>query len=290
MALTIANMRDIIWQATASVESDYSKIEVDRALRVACQEFVRRTKVTRANGSKTLTVDNPVVDTSAITGFRPERFISAEVGYDDRGTWATSTSYTKRQLVVGDGTPDAYIYYCVTSHTSSADNEPPNAVWSRVYSRLGDEITGPYSYEHIRDRLTVYGQTGMPEEIAFEDLDTGYVWPVPNLAYPIKIWFYNDLTSWTLGGSDSTTLNIPDEYLDTICWTGAAAVLDEPQPDTLASNPQWRWFLNVYCEEVAGQVKSFMKVGRKRARAYTNTSRVATRREDRVSGYGSYSF
>jgi hypothetical protein len=85
-------------------------------------------------------------------------------------------------------------------------------------------------YNNIRHRHEKESAEGKPELIGF-DGDNMIVYPTPDAAYTLTVQTYElqDVSSWTIGGTDATTLavtlDIPDRWVDDVLWFGARGYL-----------------------------------------------------------------
>jgi len=261
--ITFSEMRLTLRDWTSSDATQSPNINCDRAFRRAAFAILNEVpKLTRASLTKDLTAFIAEVDLTGEARFREENIFAMEITLKDRSTWATSTSYAVRDVVVGDGSPDAYLYKCISAHTSAADKEPPNTTyWQRVYSKFGDKVDGPIDFAHMYRLLTKEGSTGLPTHLAINEHGTGYVYPAPDdtNTYTLKIWYYGGLVTDKSGGAfvvgestSSLKILIPRQFMDDI-MEAAAAVLDAPMPDTLTSNPTWQRYIGITIPAVRSQ-------------------------------------
>jgi hypothetical protein len=85
-------------------------------------------------------------------------------------------------------------------------------------------------YNNIRHRHEKESADGKPELIGF-DGDNMIVYPTPDAAYTLTVQTYElqDVSSWTIGGTDGTTLavtlDVPDRWVDDVLWFGARGYL-----------------------------------------------------------------
>ncbi len=98
-------------------------------------------------------------------------------------------------------------------------------------------------YEVIRREYDTSDATGRPEMIGFNG-NRMFMFPTPDDAYTVNIeaWDTLDITGWTIGGTDATTLakeiNVPDRWAYEVLNIGARAylILGAPgHPDAQAS-------------------------------------------------------
>lgn len=238
---------------------DWLDTDLERFAIYCGHELVQTCNCTRTTATLNATANTPELDLSGVTDFRQERLLEARVTYNDRGTWATATAYAVNDLVQGDGTPDALYYTCVTAHTSDADTEPPDSNWTRVRFTPGTHLQHTAAH-NIR---AAYNQT---LTLASPDADAGWTWtnatedlgrphhlgmvtdtlawlyPTPDIAYPITLVYDATFAEWTIGQSPSFVLNVPDEFAVKIATEGIPAVAMAGHPEALAGNPLWAMF------------------------------------------------
>lgn len=82
-------------------------------------------------------------------------------------------------------------------------------------------------YTELNAAVVADSALGIPVAMAFLDWTTAEVWPVPDIAYTLKIRYWLAFNSWAFGTSspDSVTLNLPTDYLPRVLSEGAASVL-----------------------------------------------------------------
>lgn len=260
---------------TSFADADY-----DRAARDCLHYMVSQgLDVMRSTATVTLTANDPHVDLTApvAAGFRAERFIMAEIGYVDEGTWASAATYDINDLVQGDGNPDSYLWVCTQAHTASASNEPGSsggaAYWTRVDNRLGTRLRyraynetvnprgrryplvrhadGWYYYDDYQSDPNVAGglTSDRPQLIGFRTPTDAYVWPTPERSFPLNLVWRSVVPAWEYGAGGtvaSIEFYLPDEYTNALFHHGIPAKLMHPQqPD------QWRAFTNEVDEVIA---------------------------------------
>ncbi len=99
-------------------------------------------------------------------------------------------------------------------HIASTDWRPVQVVDYEVLRRMHDAVTA----------------SGRPELVAFHG-DKAYLYPTPDASYTITLqsWELLDVSSWTIGGTDASTvahtLNIPDRWAYDVLWFGARGYL-----------------------------------------------------------------
>jgi|TARA_R100000306_G_scaffold44045_1_gene42240 hypothetical protein len=225
---------------------DWSDSDIDRIFRNIATEYIKRTRALDGSVTVSVPANNPTIeDISAASGgddFLAERLTAAEVGYVDKGTWASGRAYVVRDLVQGDGSPDSYLYRCISDHTAASGNEPPNGTyWGRVYSKIGTKIFTNYSYDAIRQFYENDGKSGLPTRLGFETNVKAHLWPSPDVAYKLVIKYWTPLEAWTVG-TDNEELSLPEEYIEPILPI-VAAVLNSANPHSLHTNKDYMRFI-----------------------------------------------
>lgn len=237
-----AEMRTTVKLLGGANGDDWSDSDIDRAFRNVATEYIKRSRALDSTATITLTANDPTVANIAAsaTDLLAERITAAEIGYVDRSQWsASSVSYAVRDIVQGDGNPDLYLYRCITAHTSTDILEPPNGTyWERVFSKLGTKVFTNYSYDAVRRFLVQDGKADVPTRMGFETNVKAHLWPAPDAAYKLVIKYWAPLESWTIG-STNATLNLKDEYIETILPV-TAAILDSPNPHALTRNAEYQ--------------------------------------------------
>jgi hypothetical protein len=212
--------------------TSYDKKDIESALIPAAMELLEEIPVlVVSNGAVTCTADNAELDFSSVTGFSAEAIKQVEIGYT-KSTWATATAYTADlNLVTGDGSPDSKLYLCTTSHTSGASTEPPGSNWTQVLSNQGTRVNRK-SYQDIMGKIRNLGTTvDRPQEIGWENENTAFLWPAPDLAYPVDIIYEATLDNVNfdpdtdVGTLEVIDVTIPDRYVTPLAWWGIPAVL-----------------------------------------------------------------
>ena len=264
--MLLAEARERIRQSMFGNANTFDALTIDRALLMAGNEFVRRTRCTTTQDTVTVTDNDPEVDLSPLADFRPERMTRIEIAYNDRGTWATSTAYSVNDLVQGDGSPDTLLYRCVSAHTSDGTNEPPNdTYWAQVQWKRGPEVSVS-DYDSIADMLSgrsyvalpsiAVTTPGQPRSIGFLTSGTAYVYPVPDAAYILSVIYYQPFTDWQLGTEMAVTLNIPDEYINPVLFYGAPALLESPDPTISRSSARFQQF-EIEIDKLSGAIGNY---------------------------------
>ncbi len=91
------------------------------------------------------------------------------------------------------------------------------------------------SYENIQRKATVDAGAATPTHLAFlDDTSAGLLWRTPHEDLTARMRWWVPFTSWTPGGSGSTTLNIPDDLIMPVLKYGAAAMALEANKETRA--------------------------------------------------------
>lgn len=228
---------------------------MDNAIKLVCHEILRVCDCARTTSTKVLTANNPLVSLS-ITDFRVDKLVRMWTGYADQGEWDNVTNYAVNDMVQGDGNPDALFYRCKVAHgpgvaaPHDAAAEPPNSTYWEQVSWGGGFNVELKDINYVSKRLDEYVETGRPECIAFINNTTGYVWPVPDLAYTLNLLWKSPLESWT-SGEASVTINIPDEYVHPAIWFGAVAALKHSDANVRNDSFPWQRFQE-FLQNIAG--------------------------------------
>src|SRR5690606_1774878 len=146
--------------------------------------------------------------------------------------------------------------------------------------RYDQEVGLPgYALEHVDydtvrralTRGTAISTTTPPTMIAFRSPTEGFMDAAPGTVYPdLRVTWYDTLTAWTPGTvtpGTSVTLNVPDEYLGTPIWFGAASVVQHNDPASQFSSAAWQRYVD-YRERVKGRFTYDRGVGIKDENAY----------------------
>ncbi len=269
MALTLADLRTRVLFAVRGGDAAYPPSQIDVALQQAIDEAALQTHCRRVVGTVTLTAYDPRVTVSSLTvagvtatDFLPGRLIDAQIGYHSRGTWSAALgSVAVNDLVQGDGSPDSSWYVCTAAHTAASDNEPPNdSYWSLVQVPTGTPLTiravpdlldfhrgsGPWYI----DRSRYYDESplatpGRPHSIGFgPELGQAWVYPTPEMAYPLRLYYWRGGPTWTPGTSATISFDLPDEVLSAAAQYGAPAHLMHLSEDSGRAMTLWRLYEN----------------------------------------------
>ena len=278
--MDLCSLRDRVLARVQRANISFTPTDVDYAIQTALNELDLDSYFSLVyTDTATMVVNNPQVDLSELVpedvdnvtteGIRPERVIRVELAYNDRGTWATATSYAVNDLVKGDGTPDSYYYVCGLANTSDADNQPGtaggNTYWSMVLWQHGQVLPitnrdtvarllgdSPVATPYLPANYVVVGNLmqapGLPTICAFLTQNTLLVYPPPNLAYKLRLLIQYPLTEWEAGQSSDIDIALPNNILlpsiDGICYW-----LDSMHPDRLL----WRQRFDLHKRKVMGQ-------------------------------------
>jgi hypothetical protein len=184
----------------------------------------------------------PSGDTSVFTNADIDRSIQAAC---DDFALATNASRQTSSFTINSGLSDVLDW---------PDNCTPDRVL-RVYleAETSGVITQPTirPYEDLLDaKADDSGSTGTPTMIVFRDGDTQFVWPLPDDAFTGTVVWAPPLTAsatWTVGGTDNTTLNatlnLPDDHLRTILMYGAVAILQHTEIEQKFTSAAWQQYL-----------------------------------------------
>lgn len=249
MAITADEAVDIV-RSSIRNPSVYDNDDIARAILSVGNDFVQRTRCTRSSGTVTLAANTAEYDyaTSAITDLRPEDFETAEIIYIDEGAWADATAYTVNDLV----TENSKFWRCISAHTGPGDGstQPDSGAdyltyWSRVAAKTGypvDCVDYQFISRDLRNpeifRTPSYGYADAfieqyrPERFAFKDHTNLVVYPIPQAAWKLQIWYvppFNDFDP--TGALSATTLNVPERYVRPMLRYGVAAELMRLDPE-----------------------------------------------------------
>lgn len=240
MALTEA--RNTVWATTKTDSSSNSASDVDRAIKMALDEFVRQTRFLRkTDDSINLTANVATISTQCLTDFRPERLYKAGIRHPRNANglaWSSSSiAYAKNEIVQND----SLFYVASSAHTSSSSNEPGTStgtVWRRVQWDREYELEHRNYASVARFLNNQSGRMGIPEIdnaliaasdrpsiLAFRTDTQGIVWPTPASNWAVRLTYYEPSPQWVIGTSEDVTLNVPDEYMRGILVWGASAIL-----------------------------------------------------------------
>lgn len=250
--MRLTEIRKTVRLSMGAEDGEYSDADIDRGIRLCLNEFQRVLRFQRSVSVVVVTAGNAEFSVSA-TDFRPERVLLIERVYNDRSTWADSTSYAVDDLVQGDGDPDSYLYVCIHPHTSSSLNEPPNeSYWVRVPWKRGQTVD-QVGFDLISDWMVgARPWTGedacRPMYVGWSPDGKGYVWPVPTSNVRLSVTYANPLPEWTPGTQAMVDLEIPDEYIDPMVWFGVPAALMYRTEGQRVMSDQWNRFKTAILE------------------------------------------
>jgi hypothetical protein len=246
--------------------NDFTHNDVVRALHYPLQETARRLRCTLQFTSFTLTANQPELSLSSATHLRTSSIELVEVTPNNRGTWATATSYAKWDAVTGDGSPDNKLYECLLAHTSSGSNEPPNATYWRQLRWLRGYPLEDVGYSRIthllRDDYPVaidpyidgaaYALAGQPKCWGAVSPTAIALWPVPADARTVRVSWFEPLLMiradstripWLHDEPNLVTTNIPERFLGPTLQFGAPALLaSSGRVEELPRNGLWQQF------------------------------------------------
>jgi hypothetical protein len=95
---------------------------------------------------------------------------------------------------------------------------------------------------------------GQPEMLGFSTLTSGIVYPVPDAAYLIYLWWWQPFTTWTAGGTPSPdSFNLSDEELRCIASMGAPAELQKSEPENAVRCQQMKDQFLTAAKQVKGR-------------------------------------
>lgn len=117
---------------------------------------------------------------------------------------------------------------------------------------IGNKRLIPIGLETISRKLETDTSTASPTYFHIKAPTVMYLWNIPNSIYTMEFTYAPSASTWTLG-SPSGSLNIPDEYVDTPLWLGAAAFLVWGEADARYSSTEYSAYV-AYRTAVRDQV------------------------------------
>lgn len=193
--------------------SKENKPNVDRAIRLACSEFVKISKCVTVAGSVTLTANSAVFNVSALlaTGFRSDRFIDCYV--DGYANPITVVDYPALNEMIVCGTS--------ASPTPTHVAFPTPLSNGKLFPTPGATLTATLRYNQPFG-ITVSGTFAESWTEGTDDADT-------------------------LAG----VLNVEEDYIMPVLAQGAAAILKAPTPEAAYGSREWAKFV-AYCGQSLG--------------------------------------
>lgn len=90
-------------------------------------------------------------------------------------------------------------------------------------------------YDDLLNKRDSNDRDGLAEFVAFDSWTSGEVYPEPDAAATLTIWWRDVFTAWTAGGTPSPdSFNIPDELFMEVLATGVVAMLQGHEPENRA--------------------------------------------------------
>jgi len=250
----VTEMRKRLLAAVKRGSQSFTPSELDYALQGSLHDMDLWSRSNRQADSITLTLGNPEVSLSAIVGFQPSRVTRVELAYTDRSAWSSAgISYAVNDIVSNVNK----FYVCAEANTSSASNEPGTtgaaSLWLIRNWKRGDRIDVK-TYDTVarlvgdtdlvRVDISPYIRTnnesrGKPTVIGFLDANTAYVYPVPDVAYPVKVIQENPISEWSAGTCSVVDVDLPMGVLLPVIEMGAAWRLEPSAPINKDKQGQW---------------------------------------------------
>ena len=226
MALATTTIEEVRWigqrLGLQLPDAQFDKRRWDEAMKIAGNEFVRRTKCTRtSNTSLSLTVDSAELTYSSVSDLHPSRILRFELLYPGGSAWADSTTYAINTLV----TQSNKLYVCQAVHTGPGDASTSPATdttnWSVVYTDVATTLDIE-DYDEVQYSLNVNNQNiynpgnpvtkvadfGNYARVGFRHSDTRAIFNfVPDTAWRCRIIYYAPFTEWlagSIGGHSSS--------------------------------------------------------------------------------------
>lgn len=140
----------------------------------------------------------------------------------------TRATRTKSQITLSDG-----VYEIGSFPDSMEDFAPEQAMEAWIDGSYPVKIV---DFHEIVDRRAGGDQSAQPRLIAFDSATTAALWPTPDQAYTLDLFWWAPFTSWSTssGDSDTTyetvTLNLPDRYMRNVLVLGVTGMLQKPEP------------------------------------------------------------
>lgn len=109
---------------------------------------------------------------------------------------------------------------------------------ARVSGNSFDQDVKITDYNQLLDQREADASTGVIQWIAFDTYTTGEVWPKPDFAYTVTLWWFEPF--------NTSTYNIADAWLYEVLIYGGTAMLqqNEPQNQAYVANA-WQKYLEL---------------------------------------------
>lgn len=131
----------------------------------------------------------------------------------------------------------------LTESTAALPAFPTNFRPERLLSAyIGDyPPLDQVDHDVLRAARLANDSTDRPTLISFDSYTTGEVYPKPTATYlTLSLRWLEPFTTWTPGGTDPGTLNVPDDYLRTILMYGATSLLQHNEPEHKYAAESWQ--------------------------------------------------
>lgn len=220
--------------------SYYDLVRIDTAIQAAGDELIRRCQLLPVTGNVTLTAGSAAIPTFPTGGsgliFRPDRLINA---------------YLSGANVTINGA--GYL----------APSAPFDTVGAPAFSALGPPSSTKLAnipFVTLSDAQIGQPQSGQPQAVAFDTTTTGQVYPTPDKNYTLNFQWSDLFTTWSPGGSGSTTINLPDDLLRPALYYGAVLYLqfNETADNATIAVTRERWENAI--QELSGKNSLFQTV------------------------------
>ncbi len=196
MGYAIQDLRDLTRQFVrqAADSTMYSNVQVDNAIMLAADEWMRITSASRTLGTMNMTAGTATLGVVP-TAWAPEFHMKAYL------TFAGALVNPEVAFIDYD---QALLFQQQLGTSSSFTQGIPK------YFAFGDGGT-----------TTTFTPT------------LSIVVPTPDQAYTLNLWYWQRFTSWTAGGT-CNSFNLPDEQLRIIATDGCESIIQANEPDNAA--------------------------------------------------------
>lgn len=170
----------------------YPDANIDRAIQLAADEWLRITKATRTLGTLQLTAGSYTLP-AAPTGWLPE-------------------------------------YHLQQALTLSGFNIDPTIDFVGYDDVLLKQAQ--YGVAVPPAPISTPSPQGRPYLFGYQSTSSGICWPTPDLAYVINLWYWQPFTVWSPGNTPSPdSFNLPDDHLRVIATLGTEAYIQNTEPE-----------------------------------------------------------
>jgi hypothetical protein len=111
---------------------------------------------------------------------------------------------------------------------SLSDFRPERALGCWI---AGVTVLAIVDHQAIVQEQINFPTTGIPLQIGFDSWVSGDVYPTPSTSCTVNLQWAPPFTSWTPGGDDPGTVNIPDDFMRTLLRTKVVANLQKYEPE-----------------------------------------------------------